>query len=585
MTWTEMQPLLHDACLDTLFMVWWSTLYAVLGGLPLGLLLVLTDRGALLQNVVVNKVLGAVLNLGRSLPFIILIVWLIPFSRAVVGTSIGPSAAVVALAVGAVPFFARLVESSVREVDHGLVEAVQSMGGGTWTIVFKVLLPQALPSLIAGLTTTVITLIGYSAMARRGRRRRPGQPRHHLRLHAPRDRPDEHHHRAAHRHRHRRPAPRRPGRAPPRRTRRPPGGPPWACAELLPAQRTPRHRARPPGRGGSRGHHGWQGGLSAATPHSLPGARTLCRAATPRDTRKHQARKALFVRTTIKLTAAVAAAAALTLGLSACSAPSDTSAGSEKKGKDADPSAELVVAASPTPHGDILNFVRDNLAAKAGLKLKVRDFNDYVLPNTATQNGEVDANFFQHKPYLDDFNKKNKTDIVPVVNVEIEPLGLYSKKDKKVSDLGSGSTIAVPNDATNEGRALKLLADNGVIKLKDGVGAEAKLSDVEDKKGVKFTELEAAQIPSASPTSTPPSSTATSPSEPSSTPPRTPSSWRRPRATPTPTSSRSRRATSPTPGSRSSPSSSTPTRSRSSSSRSSAAPSSPPSVPQRADTL
>ncbi|MFF4226505.1 MetQ/NlpA family ABC transporter substrate-binding protein [Streptomyces sp. L500] len=203
------------------------------------------------------------------------------------------------------------------------------------------------------------------------------------------------------------------------------------------------------------------------------------------------------MRTTVKLTAAVAAAAALTLGLSACSAPSDTSTSSgSKKGKDADPAAKLVVAASPTPHGDILNFVRDNLAAKAGLKLEVKEFNDYVLPNTATQNGEVDANFFQHKPYLDDFNKKNKTDIVPVVNVEIEPLGLYSKKGKKVADLGSGSTIAVPNDATNEGRALKLLADNGVIKLKDGVGAAAKLSDVADDKGVKFTELEAAQIPS-----------------------------------------------------------------------------------------
>ncbi|MDT0449792.1 MULTISPECIES: MetQ/NlpA family ABC transporter substrate-binding protein [Streptomyces] len=203
------------------------------------------------------------------------------------------------------------------------------------------------------------------------------------------------------------------------------------------------------------------------------------------------------MRTTVKLTAALAAAAALTLGLSACSAPSDTSSsGSSKKGKDADPAAKLVVAASPTPHGDILNFVRDNLAAKAGLKLEVKEFNDYVLPNTATQNGEVDANFFQHKPYLDDFNKKNKTDIVPVVNVEIEPLGLYSKKGKKVADLGSGSTIAVPNDATNEGRALKLLADNGVIKLKDGVGAAAKLSDVADDKGVKFTELEAAQIPS-----------------------------------------------------------------------------------------
>ncbi|MFD8998800.1 MetQ/NlpA family ABC transporter substrate-binding protein [Streptomyces abikoensis] len=203
------------------------------------------------------------------------------------------------------------------------------------------------------------------------------------------------------------------------------------------------------------------------------------------------------MRTTVKLTAAVAAAAALALGLSACSAPSDTStSSSSKKGKDADSAAKLVVAASPTPHGDILNFVRDNLAAKAGLKLEVKEFNDYVLPNTATQNGEVDANFFQHKPYLDDFNKKNKTDIVPVVNVEIEPLGLYSKKGKKVADLGSGSTIAVPNDATNEGRALKLLADNGVIKLKDGVGAAAKLSDVADDKGVKFTELEAAQIPS-----------------------------------------------------------------------------------------
>lgn len=165
MTWSEMWPALNDASLDTLFMVWWSTVYAVLGGLPLGVLLVLTDRGGQLQNVVVNKTVGAIVNVGRSLPFIILIVALIPFSRFVVGTSIGPTAAVVALAIGAIPFFARLVETAIREVDGGLVEAVQSMGGGTWTIVFKVLLPQALPSLIAGLTTTVITLISYSAMA------------------------------------------------------------------------------------------------------------------------------------------------------------------------------------------------------------------------------------------------------------------------------------------------------------------------------------------------------------------------------------------------------------------------------------
>ncbi|MFI0787786.1 methionine ABC transporter permease [Streptomyces lydicus] len=165
MSWNEMQPLLYDNTLDTLFMVWWSTFYAVLFGIPAGVLLHLTARGAILQNVVVNKVLGAVVNVGRSFPFLILIVVLIPFTRLVVGVSIGPTGAVVPLAIAAIPFFARLVESALREVDHGLVEAAQAMGGGTWTIVFKVLLPQALPALVAAVTTTVIQLIGYSAIA------------------------------------------------------------------------------------------------------------------------------------------------------------------------------------------------------------------------------------------------------------------------------------------------------------------------------------------------------------------------------------------------------------------------------------
>ena len=165
MTWSEMQPLLNQGLIDTLYMVGWSTLFAALGGLPLGVLLVLTDRGGMLRNGVVNKVVGAIVNVGRSLPFIILLVALIPFTKLLVGTFIGPTAAVVPLAIGAIPFFARLVETAIREVDHGLVEAVQAMGGGTGTTVFKVLLPQALPSLIAGLTTTVIVLLGYSAMA------------------------------------------------------------------------------------------------------------------------------------------------------------------------------------------------------------------------------------------------------------------------------------------------------------------------------------------------------------------------------------------------------------------------------------
>ncbi|MCX4785571.1 MULTISPECIES: methionine ABC transporter permease [unclassified Streptomyces] len=165
MTWSEMQPLLTQGTVDTLYMVLWSAVVTVLVGLPLGVLLVLTDKGGLLQNTPVNKIIGVIVNIGRSLPFIILLIALIPFTTWVVGTFIGPTAMIVPLAVGAIPFFARLVETAVREVDHGLVEAVQSMGGSIPTIVRKVLLPQALPSLVSGVTTTVIVLIGYSAMA------------------------------------------------------------------------------------------------------------------------------------------------------------------------------------------------------------------------------------------------------------------------------------------------------------------------------------------------------------------------------------------------------------------------------------
>ncbi|MEF2525703.1 MULTISPECIES: MetQ/NlpA family ABC transporter substrate-binding protein [Streptomyces] len=192
---------------------------------------------------------------------------------------------------------------------------------------------------------------------------------------------------------------------------------------------------------------------------------------------------------------AAAATAALALGLTACGSASDPS--SAASGGAADESKPLVVAASPSPHADILNFVKDKLAAKEGLKLEVKEFTDYVLPNTATEQGQVGANYFQHKPYLDDFNKKNGTHIVPVANVHLEPLGLYSKKVKAITDLRPGHTVAVPNDTTNEGRALQLLAANNLITLKEGVGTSAKLSDITDKKGLEFKELEAATVPRA----------------------------------------------------------------------------------------
>ncbi|MFJ8491730.1 MetQ/NlpA family ABC transporter substrate-binding protein [Streptomyces sp. NPDC094038] len=194
------------------------------------------------------------------------------------------------------------------------------------------------------------------------------------------------------------------------------------------------------------------------------------------------------MRNTAKLTAAVLAAGALTIGLTACGSDKDSASGS------ADYSGPLVVAASPTPHAEILDYIKDNLAKKAGLDLEVKEFTDYITPNTATEDGSVDANYFQNQPYLDDFNKKRGTHIVPVVTVHLEPLGLYSHKVKSADALKSGATVAVPNDAVNEARALKLLAANGLITLKDGVGSEATPQDIaKNPKNLQFKEVEAAQ--------------------------------------------------------------------------------------------
>ncbi|MGW7819491.1 MetQ/NlpA family ABC transporter substrate-binding protein [Streptomyces puniciscabiei] len=194
------------------------------------------------------------------------------------------------------------------------------------------------------------------------------------------------------------------------------------------------------------------------------------------------------MRNTAKLTAAVLAAGALTFGLTAC--------GSGDSSASHDYSGPLVVAASPTPHAEILNFVKDKLAKKAGLDLEVKEFTDYITPNTATEDGSVDANYFQNQPYLDDFNNKRGTHIVPVVTVHLEPLGLYSHKAKKADALKSGATIAVPNDAVNEARALKLLAAGGLITLKPGAGNEATPQDIaKNPRNLKFKEVEAAQTP------------------------------------------------------------------------------------------
>ena len=155
----------------------------------------------------------------------------------------------------------------------------------------------------------------------------------------------------------------------------------------------------------------------------------------------------------------------------------------------------LTVAASPVPHAEILEFVKPTLA-KEGVDLKVKVFTDYVQPNVQVAEKRLDANFFQHQPYLNEFNKAKGTHLVSVAGVHIEPLGAYSSKFKALADLPGGATVVIPNDATNGGRALLLLDKAGLIKLKDSTNILSTVKDIaENSKGLKFRELEAATIP------------------------------------------------------------------------------------------
>ena len=155
----------------------------------------------------------------------------------------------------------------------------------------------------------------------------------------------------------------------------------------------------------------------------------------------------------------------------------------------------ITVGASPSPHAEILNAVKDELAA-AGFNLKVVEYNDYVQPNVALSEGDLDANYFQHLPYLENYNPENGTDLASAGAIHFEPMGLYAGKSSDINNVPDGAKIAVPSDATNEARALLLLEKAGVLKLKDGAGLEATKNDIaENPHKVELVEVEAASVP------------------------------------------------------------------------------------------
>ena len=191
----------------------------------------------------------------------------------------------------------------------------------------------------------------------------------------------------------------------------------------------------------------------------------------------------------LKKALALALTGAVIIGAFAgCGAKKDSSDKKEETKK-------IVIGASPSPHADILKVAKKELK-KEGYELEIKEYSDYVQPNTALESGDLDANYFQHKPYLDDFNKQKKTHLVSAGTIHYEPFGIFPGNTKTLKDLKKGATVAVPNDTTNEARALLLLQDQGLIKLKDGAGLTATKKDiVENKKDLAIKEIEAAQIP------------------------------------------------------------------------------------------
>lgn len=161
----ELLPDLNKAFFETIYMVGISIAVAMIIGLPVGVLLFVTDRGLFLENTLFNQIVGFLVNMIRSVPFIILLIALLPLADLIAGSTIGPTAASVSLSVAAIPFFARLVEQSLREIDKGVIEAAVAVGASPWMIIKEVLLPEAKPGIIQGVTITIISLVAYSAMA------------------------------------------------------------------------------------------------------------------------------------------------------------------------------------------------------------------------------------------------------------------------------------------------------------------------------------------------------------------------------------------------------------------------------------
>lgn len=411
----DLLELLWEPTLQTLYMVGIAALLSGVGGLLLGVALVTTPPGRILQAPWLYRVLNVITNVGRSIPFIILLVAILPFTRWLIGTAIGTSAAIVPLVVGAIPYVARLVEAALLEVDYGVIEAVLTMGATPSQVIRTTYLPEAVPALVRAMTVVTITLVSYSAMA---------------------------------------------GAI---------GG--GGLGDLAIRY----------------GYQGFRADVMLATVVVLVLLIQVVQFVGDSTARHFQhttpsgGKNAATRRTAVIGVTAVLLAGAL--------GEFFFTHQSTRVGK------PLRVGVNPVPHGEILQAALP-LLKRQGLDVQIVSFNDYVQPNLALVSGDLDANYFQHVPFMENFNRARNAHVVSVGKVHIEPLGIYAGRTKALTALPQRAVITVPNDPANSGRALLLLQAAGLLHLRTGSAVGATVRDIFDNpKQVQIRLLEAAQLP------------------------------------------------------------------------------------------
>ncbi|OGT31422.1 MAG: hypothetical protein A3E87_03595 [Gammaproteobacteria bacterium RIFCSPHIGHO2_12_FULL_35_23] len=395
--------ILWMAVAQTLYMIFVSGFLSIIFGLIFGILLFITQKDKIFENKIIYQGLNFLVNITRSIPYIILMIAIIPFTRLIIGTSIGTNAAIVSLTLAAIPFYARICEAALTKVPTGVIEAAQSMGASHPQIITKVLVPEALSGLIQGATLTVISLIGYSAMA---------------------------------------------GVV---------GG--GGLGELAVDY----------------GYQQFNPAVMLITVLLL-----IIIVQIVQMFGDYLAKQLKKVRVVVLV--------AILLFLSCIIGQTLPFMNNQ--------TAVFKVGIVAGPQQVVMQVAAQVAKQQYNLNLKIVTFDDYILPNEALNNGDIEANIFQHVPYLDSQIHARGYQLVPIAKTFIYPMGLYSRKITSLDQLSNEAVIAIPDDPSNEARALLLLEKANLIVLKSGKTITATIYDIAyNPKQLKIITLDAAQLP------------------------------------------------------------------------------------------